>query len=289
MHRLFAATLILLTTAAVTFGQTDQRPGSLNVGSWNIESIDSGSGQNVRIMAAHLDLLRLDILALNHVDGNAGRRNQQLDAIFQKANENEEVDWQYRLFANKSEPDRTQLVGVAWNNNRVSLDDDLFRIVTDDGASWRKPPHAAKFSAGSGRTDIVLIPVQLEPKSRESDCLAGTRGEQAQALAGLIQRVRTHFADDDIVVIGDTECIRDDTETLTAFEAERSLDLKAGDVVAFTSGQSPYNRVMVPALQPEFTSTRSYTVIEAEGPSRDTVMSDHFVLLAPIRVMADDD
>ncbi len=125
-------------------------------------------------------LLQLDILALNHVGGDAERRNSRLDAIFEKANEEDGSDWQYRLFANKTTTDGTELVGVAWNNNSVTLETSVFRAVTDDGDSWKKPPHAAKFSAGDGLTDIVVIPVQLEPKSRQSDCLAGKRGNRPE-------------------------------------------------------------------------------------------------------------
>jgi len=134
-----------------------------------------------------------------------------------------------------------------------------------------------------------VIPVQLEPKSRQSDCLAGKRGEQSRGLAALIRNVRIHFSDDDVVVIGDTECVRDDAEAAAEFATERSLDFEVGDVAAFARGQGQYNRVMVPTQQAEFEPTRMYTLTEAEGQSADRPFSDHFLVLAPIRVMADDD
>jgi len=290
MPRLLLTTLILLTATAITLGQpSDRRPEMLLVGSWNIEGIESGSAQNTRIIAAHLRLLRFDILALNHVDGDAERKNRQLEAIFGKANEEEGSDWRYRLFVNKTTTDRTDLVGIAWNRNRVTLETEVFRTVTDDGDTWKKPPHAAKFSAGDGRTDIVVIPVQLEPKTRESDCLGGKRGEESRDLAALIRNARSHFGDDDIVVIGDTECVRDDAELASEFATERVLDIEVGEVAAFARGQGAYNRVMVPAGQPEFKPTRMYTLLEAEGQSPERPFSDHFLVLAPIRVMADDD
>jgi hypothetical protein len=288
MTRLLATTLILITASALTFGQSRQTRDLLIIGSWNIEDIERGSGQKVQSMADQLGLLRLDVLALNQVDGDSQRQNRQLNAIFELANEEEGQDWQYRLFENKTSSDKGNL-GVAWNRDRVRLDREVFRTVTDDGDLWRRPPHAAKFSAGNGRTDIVVVPIQFEPKSRESACLGGRRGEEASDLAGHIQRVRSHFSDDDIVVIGDTECVRDDPDALETFESERFIDLGIGDVVAFSRGQGVYNRVMVPMGQPEFRATTQYTVLEAEGRSANNVMSDHFIMLAPIRILADDD
>jgi hypothetical protein len=289
MKRLLATTLILITATALTFGQTNQTRDILIVGSWNIEDIQTGSGQKTDIMASHLRLFRLDVLALNHVNGNARRRNRQLDAIFEKANETDGQGWQYRLFENRTATDRDQLVGVAWNRSRVSLQSEVFRTVTDDGTVWRKPPHAAKFSAGTGLTDFVVVPVQLEAKSRESACLDGTRGQQAQDLQALLQRVRSRFSDDDIVAIGDTECVRVEAEAMARFSVDRSLDFEVGDLSDFIRGQGAYNRVMVPRQQPEFRSAGAYMVVEAEAASDDRSFSDHFLLLAPIRVLTDDD
>ena len=92
-------------------------------------------------------------------------------------------------------------------------------------------------------------------------------------------------------MIGDTECVRDDAEAAAEFATERSLDFEVGDVAAFARGrgQEAYNRVMVPTQQAEFEPTRMYTLTEAEGRSADRPFSDHFLVLAPIRVLVDDD
>lgn len=117
----------------------------------------------------------------------------------------------------------------------------------------------------------------------------GQRGEEAQDLARHIESARNYFSDDDIVVIGDTECVRDDRNQLEEFTAERVLDFGTGDVDAFASGRAGYGRVMVPVDQPEFSRARHYSILEAESQKAERAFSDHFVLLGPIEVEADDD
>ena len=158
-----------------------------------------------------------------------------------------------------------------------------------DGTSWAKLPRALKFGVQEGLTDFVVMPVQLEPKRIGEDCLAGKRGDEAQDLPRLIGEAQRFFGDMDVIVIGDTDCVRDDEDQLAEFGAERVLDVRVGDIDAFVDAKSAYDRVMVPKDQPEFRSTQWYALLEAETQKPERPLSDHFLVLSPIRILADDD
>jgi len=276
---------LVLTAATMAIGQP-----RLHVASWNISDDDVRSALKSQQMADHLRLLNVDILLLNHIDGNSDRRSARLDSIFAHGDSNDGQTWEYTLFANRTVSDRSSLTGVAWNTERVTRSKEVFRAVSDSETLWSKPPYAAQFSAGPGLTDIVVMPVQLEPKNPEAACYSGARGEEAENLPARIEMVRSQFGDDDIVVIGDTDCLRDDPSAVATLATDdEGLILPVGNVDAFAAGRGTYNQVMVPRSQPEFQFTRVYELTQADGFSSVSHLSDHFLLLAPIKVMRDDD
>ena len=99
-----ALAAILAIGYSVAFGQSYADRSVLLVGSWNIGQAEEGSVGDLKLMVNHLTTLKLDVLALNHLDGDTGLRNGRLDEIFGAVNEVDGHDWQYILFRTRLPP-----------------------------------------------------------------------------------------------------------------------------------------------------------------------------------------
>lgn len=289
---------VYLLTVCVLVGLASaaRAQGHIKVGAWNIENLgERQQGQSALALAEHLRLAGLDVLALEEIhdtnNNNATRRNGKLDQVFALLNQQPGQDWDYVLFANRDQADTSQLCGVAWNRARVTRVGDPFRIpVVDtpgDGFnSWDRHPHAVKFSAGNGLTDFVVIPVHM--KANTANTARQQRAAEARELAAQLPGVRTRFRDSDIIIIGDTNCLRANETALRVLSQAGFVDLNADDLGTFVTG-GPFDRAIVPSGQEEFRFSRQYTLIASDRQAHESSLSDHFLILTTLRVMADDD
>jgi predicted extracellular nuclease len=264
----------------------------LRLGSWNIEHLGSNEESTVPIaLAEAIHLTGIDILALQEIYDNDERAdtkaNTQLDAAFAILNEIEGNNWTYEMLPNKSRRDTSQLVTVAWNQARVAKVGDAFRIpIEREGHEWDRHPHALKFSAGTGKTDIVLIALHMKADYRGD--FSAQRGREAQLLVDQLDIVNNHFGgDNDIVLIGDLNCDTADEPALLVFAGAGFDDLNKTDEPTHIRWGA-LDRVLVPA-QPEFKYTRQYVLTAADSEAFDLYLSDHQIILAPIKVTTDDD
>lgn len=140
LTRIFTMFMTLLFTSVVYADEY------LKIGAWNIENLGARDfGQNAKALAEHLHLAGVDVLALEEIhdtDNNASTRtNAKLDEVFALLNQQPGQNWEYVLFANKDQTDKSQLCGVAWNKAKVSKVGNPFRIPVaddpnDDFNSW---------------------------------------------------------------------------------------------------------------------------------------------------------
>ncbi len=107
-----------------------------------------------------------------------------------------------------------------------------------------------------------------------------------------IEEVQRHFGDQDIVILGDFNCKSADEWAIGVFAGAGFEDLNAGDADTHVE-HGPLDRILVPAgnggEQKEFEFSRQYVMAPADVDEFDDSLSDHFLILASYRVMADDD
>jgi endonuclease/exonuclease/phosphatase family metal-dependent hydrolase len=276
----------------------------VRIGSWNIEHLGNRSfGQHEKALAEHIRLAGPDILALQEIydndENDDTRTNTRLDQVFNILNGDPGQDWDYVLFANKQTNDKSQLCGLAWNKKRVSKVGNGLRInVVDDNDEfflWDRHPHAVKFSLGASKTDIVVIALHM--KANTSDFAAEQREVEAEKLVGQLDAVKAHFDDNendddveqDIVLIGDTNCKKAGERSLLIFEDAGFKDLNAADRTTFVSGDAPFDRALVPEEQTEFRFSRQYVLISCDAEEHEKYLSDHHMILVPVRIEPDDD
>lgn len=293
------AYLLFALSAGTTLGDE-----VLKIGSWNIEHYGKNKkgGQNPGDVADYIALAGVDVLALqelydtDHMKGT--RRNAALDATISALNKNKGHDWEYLMFPNRQQNDSSQLCGIAWNKARVTRDGDPFKIPMIAKSTfnlWDRHPHALKFSAGTGKTDFVVIPLHMKatkfpPTPQDLLNAQQQRHEEALALVGALAEVKKHFNDEDIVILGDTNCRGAEEEAVKAFVSGGFRDLNAKDLSTYVSEiRTPFDRIFVPKGRPAFASSRQYGLIAADQRDHDRRLSDHFLVVAAIAIVDDDD
>jgi predicted extracellular nuclease len=291
-HFVFAVVLLLAAS------QGAFADDYVRIGSWNIEHLGKRAfGQHPKALAEHIELAAVDVLALQEIydtdENDATRTNERLDAVFALINEHEGQDWAYTLLPKRQKDETYQLVGVAWNRHKVSKVGE-FSIPVEYASqyTWNRHPHAVKFSAGKGKTDFVVIPLHMKSNSDGVDIGREARAAEAAALVAKLDKVRQHFDDEqDIIIIGDTNCLDAAEDALSIYSDAGFVDLNAKDAITYrkASYASPFDRILVPAEQAEFKYTRQYVLTPTDPQTHLGSLSDHFLVKAAVRVLADDD
>src|SRR5215212_1057373 len=301
--------LVLALFAASLDAQT-----TIVIGSWNIEhlgrpskrgGVGNGVAQDSRDIADYIRASGVDILALAEVTANDGTdRNVTISAALQRIRQQTGQIWDHMLFPKFVGPldeRRHQRIGVAWNTSRVRRVSQVMRVNVpltanipgSNGSIWARPPHAVKFSFGNGKTDIVVIPLHMKANTDPEPIPVRKREAEARSLVAQLPAVRQAMRDSDIVLIGDTNFLRANEAAPQAFRTAGFRDFNAEDESTHLGG-GPFDRVYVPANQPEFTN-QDQLVFDTEfmqprnlsRPAFQRRFSDHFMIVARVRVLAD--
>ena len=128
--------------------------------------------------------------------------------------------WKHRLFAKRETGSKDQCVGLVWNEARMQpktteAGKPFYRLEMTAPTNAMADPdfdsHAhyfdrwattMKFSAGDGKTDVVLIPVHLKANVGGVVKTRKQRNVEAKMLTKALAKVRQEFHDDDIIILG---------------------------------------------------------------------------------------
>lgn len=289
-HVLYLVVSFLLTSTA--YGDW------IRLASWNIEHLGRNADESTvpKALAEHIFLTGADIMVFQEIydndNTNATRTNTQLTAAFEHLEQRTGDVWQYEMLPNRRDEDDRQLIVVSWNTQRVEKVGDALRLnIQRQGNEWHRHPHAIKFSAGREESDIVVIPVHMKADYRGD--FSEQRNIEAQALIEQLPAIRQHFDDTDIVILGDLNCGEASEPAMAAFAGAGFRDLNANDTATHVR-YGPLDRILVYGSRDseahrEFSFTRQYVITAADSDVFDHYLSDHQVITAPIRVIADDD
>ena len=278
---------------------------NISIGAWNIQWLGnpdkrSGCGVNVRQtsddIAMYVSSSGVDILALEEIgdtdDSSQERTNDTLDKAFTKLNSSANNDWKYLLFAKRNQSQTTQLTGIAWNEKRVRKVGDPYRIqMTTTGSSdFDRWATAIKFKFDNSKNDVVVIPVHL--KANVGSNASVQRRREATALVNALDKVRDRFDDQDIIILGDTNILKNTEAAVTKFESAGFVDLNNNDRSTTVGGNgAPFDRAFVRGDQPEFSILKFDVFKPAETNASEfgIKFSDHYMVRMVVRVMNDDD
>lgn len=310
--RAIIALLALVLAGCAQSRATESSSGTaerVRIGAWNIEWLGhpekrfgerSGVEQTPDDLADVIVAADVSILALAEISAtdrpDDGWTNRTLDEALQIVSSRTGGDWRHRLFPDRR--DGEQITGIAWDARRVAAIGEPVPLAVSNEPGplerrlWSRPPWAMKFALGPGRTDVVVIPIHM--KSNYSGDFAPHRAAEAQALVDALPAIRAAFADEDVLVIGDSNA-KPGEPALAVFAESGFRDANAHGAVTHTF-VGAIDRAFLPVDQPEFADDR-FAVIGADGlPSRGwsnaqfmVHASDHALIVVEVVVMDDDD
>lgn len=294
--------LLLITTILLV--QVSLAAQNISIGAWNIQWLgtpDKRSGCAVNIRQTSDDIAEyisgsgVDILALEEIgdtdSSSQDRTNDTLDRAFDVLNSSNNNEWKYLLFAKRSQSQTTQLTGIAWNEKRVRKVGDPYRLqMTTTGSDFDRWATAIKFKFDDSKNDVVVIPVHL--KANVGGNASVQRRREAIALVNALDKVRERFDDEDIIILGDTNILKNTEAAVTKIKSAGFVDLNNSDRSTTVGGNgAPFDRAFVRGDQPEF-SIHNFDVFkpsDANATEFGIKYSDHYMVRIVVRVMNDDD
>lgn len=305
----------------------------LQIASWNIEHLRGSARQDrpqsAYALADHIEMAGIDLIALQELyvtDPNeevriadnqppvpsaatGPRRNSALDLVCYLLEEHLDVRWTYTILPNRAAGDRSQLCGVLWNRDRLTLGGDPLPLNVqhrDDGDSlWDRTPHVLQFSSDirvwrrnnagqwtqtDERRTLSIVPLHMKSNYGGVTKNRRVRAKEAVTLCEALEGVRPNI-DPSLVLLGDTNILRNDEEAIETFIDNGLIDLNNHDSATYWSrdyGESPFDRIFVAAGRPEFRYTRQYVLRSSDLEQHDRFLSDHYMIKASIKDYLDD-
>ena len=320
-------TILLL---AVLFGSPSKADETqkIHIGAWNIEWLGFAEKrgkpgrdvvQSPKDLAEYIIQSKVDVLALEEIgvdEPKAPWKSKQLDSVMSELKEKHNQTWQYVLFPKTDYPEGTedfivrgQHTGLAWCTSKATMVGEPFSVPLGKNETygikfWERRANAVKLSFGTGKSDVVFIPIHL--KSNRNDVnpsdkqfTAKQREAEVQAFVDQMQALKEHFKDNDIVMLGDSNFLAPEDGASKLLTSAGLIDLNEKDVgttAAWGEGYSsaPFDRIFVSANQPEFAKS-AQTVHKTKNGTDNEIkdfkkrFSDHYLVSCIIEISNDDD
>ena len=237
-------------------------------------------------------------------------RNSDLDVVCHLLKEHLDTTWQYIILPNRDPKDDSQLCAAMWNTSRLRLNKTLPLNVSHlDGEDrlWDRRPHLLSFisdiqvwrrsAAGKWKQQKESRTISVVPLHMKSNVGGATknrlvRAKEAKTLCDAIDTVRgEENFDPSLMLLGDTNILRNDEPALETFVTRGFVDLNNNDSTTFWSkdfGESPFDRVFVAEGRPEFRYTRQYVLRSSDLLLHDRFLSDHYMIKVSVKDYIDD-
>jgi hypothetical protein len=305
-------TLLTLCVLAPAAANANTQASTATVGAWNIQWLGSpqcrpqavqGVAQSAGDIADFIIASGVDVLGVEEItdDDNSANTysNKTLTRAMEIIRQKTGQAWTHMLFRKDSggsncQSREKQLCGVAWNTSkaqRIGFRKIPLNLssVPNNVSVWNRHPYAIKFRFGGG-ADVVLIVVHM--KSNLGDNTEVTRQWESKVLVDQLGFVKNFYADDDIIILGDTNVLGANETAVRNYVQAGFSDLNAQDEDTTTRGE-PFDRILVRAGQTEFAGSRQ----DVFGPGYLSLsdqnflrrLSDHYMVRTRINVASDDD
>jgi endonuclease/exonuclease/phosphatase family metal-dependent hydrolase len=328
---LLPALLAIAVSTGVPCDMSPVQADEVRIGAWNIEWLGfpdrrarpgKDNPQTPEDLADYIHASGVDVLALEEIGVDDERASElkstELDQVTGSLRDRHQQTWEYVLFPKTDYPEevedfvkRGQHVGLAWRSDKAQRVGAPFAIPVGANEEFglkffERRAHAVKLSFGEAKTDVIFVPIHLKSnrnEDRADDPTYTMRQREAElaAFAGLLPSLQQHFSDQDIVVLGDTNILGGQTTSKVLTE-RAFVDLnrdEQGTTAVWGDGSTgyktaPFDRIYVPASQPEF-SRLEMKVHRTAGGTDDEIkrfrrtLSDHYLISSTIAILADDD
>ena len=284
--------------------------------------------QSAYALADHIEMAGIDLIALQELyvtppedevrlfdhtpviesRAHTERRNADLDVVCYLLEEHLDAPWKYIVLPNRDDGDQSQLCGVLWNTTRLNLGAVRPLAVSHkegDLALWDRKPHLLPFTSSikawrcntagewaeqeEYRT-ISVVPLHMKSNVGGATKNRGVRRAEAETLCNAIDQIRSEI-DPSLIMLGDTNILRNDEPALEVFVNRGFVDLNNYDATTFWSkdfGESPFDRIFVAEKRPEFRYSRQYVLRSSDLLQHDRFLSDHYMIKMSVKDYVDD-
>ena len=302
----------------------------VRIGSWNIEWLGfpdkrarpgKDNPQRPEDLAEYIHSTGVDVLALEEIGVDADKspwKSQELELLQRALLDKYQERWSYVIFPKTSYPEDTedfvkrgQHLAIAWKSDKATQVGGVFDIPVGGDETYgikffERRANAVKLSFGEGKTDVVFIPVHLKSNRNEDNPADKTftqrqRAAELKAFVAQLPKLKEHFKDDDIVLLGDTNILgAEDTANVLTEAAFVDLNRdEQGTTAVWGDGSNgyrtaPFDRIFIPQTQSEFAESR-FQVHRTSNGTDDEIklfrrkLSDHYLISSVIKIQSDDD
>lgn len=284
--------------------------------------------QSAYALADHIEMAGINLIALQEIyvtpsgeevrlfdnqpvipsHAHSTKRNSDLDIVCYLLEEHLDVPWKYVILPNRQAGDSSQLCAVMWNTERLTLGNirplDVQHSV--DGLSlWDRKPHLLSFTSSievwrrdangewvkqpENRT-ISIVPLHMKSNYGGVTVNRQVRAREAVTLCDAIDAIRPEL-DPSLMMLGDTNILRNDEPALETFVNRGFIDLNNNDSTTYWSkdfGESPFDRIFIAANRPEFRYSRQYVLRSTDLEQHDRFLSDHYMIKVSVKDYVDD-
>ncbi len=284
--------------------------------------------QSAYALADHIEMAGINLLALQEVyltpsdeevrlfdnqpviqsRAHSDKRNSDLDIVCYLLEEHMDDPWKYVILPNRQAGDRTQLCAVMWNTKRLTLGSfrplDVAHSV-DGHSLWDRKPHVLSFTSSieawrrgtdgkwakqpENRT-ISIVPLHMKSNYGGVTVNRQVRAKEAVTLCDAIDAIRGEI-DPSLMMLGDTNILRNDEPALETFVNRGYIDLNNNDATTYWSkdyGESPFDRIFLAPDRPEFKYSRQYVLRSSDLEQHDRFLSDHYMIKVSVKDYVDD-
>lgn len=284
--------------------------------------------QSAYALADHIEMAGIDLIALQEIyltpeaeevrmfDGqpvipshaHSERRNSDLDVVCYLLEEHLDDPWKYVILPNRSSGDRSQLCAVMWNTKRLDLGNVQVLTVTHKAGSlslWDRKPHLLSFTSSievwrrkedgqwekrPERRTLSIVPLHMKSNYGGVTQNRKVRQLEAETLCDALDAIKA-TVDPSLILLGDTNILRNDEPAIEVFVARGFIDLNNNDGTTYWSkdfGESPFDRIFVAPDRPEFKYSRQYVLRSSDLQQHDRFLSDHYMIKFSVKDYVDD-
>jgi len=302
----------------------------IRIGAWNIEWLGfpdkrarpgKDNPQRPEDLAEYIHSTGVDVLALEEIGVDSDKSpwtSQELELLKRAFQDKYKESWNYVIFPKTTYPNDTedfvkrgQHLAIAWKSDKATQVGGVFEIPVGSDETYgikffERRANAVKLSFGEGKTDVVFIPVHLKSNRNEDNPADKTftqrqRAAELKAFVTQLPKLKEHFKDDDIVLLGDTNILGDE-DTANVLTEAAFVDLNSdeqGTTAVWGDGSNgyrtaPFDRIFIPKSQNEFAESRLHVHRTSNGTDDEIKLfrrnlSDHYLISSVIKIQRDDD
>ena len=284
--------------------------------------------QSAYALTDHIEMAGVDLIALQEIyltpldeevrlfddqpliDSRAvtDLRNSDLDIVCFLLEELLQSSWKYIILPNRRADDDSQLCAVLWNASRLTIGDVIPLDVSFRNFNlrlWERWPHVLQFSSEFGvwrrsatgawekqaeKRTLSIVPLHMKSNTDGASKGRRVRAKEAETLCEALEKVKDAI-DPSLILLGDTNILRNDEQAIDIFVDHGFIDLNESDAATYWSrqyGESPFDRIFVPAGREEFKYSRQYVLRSSDLSIHDRFLSDHFMIKTSVKNYIDD-